>query len=105
MQELEATWGRAARVWWLIMWRGVLGGVLLGAAVGVIVGIITVAVILGTHGTLVDLEDQPIYRTGIALGAILGVIIGIGWYIVVVRMALRKQYRGFRLSIVPRPDH
>jgi hypothetical protein len=102
MQELEATWGRATRVWWLIMWRGVLGGTLIGGAVGVIVGIVTVVVVLVVHGSLDRVEEQPIYQIGIALGALLGVIIGIGWYIVVVRMALRKQYRDFRLVIVPR---
>jgi len=41
---------------------------------------------------------------GMALGAILGLVIGILWYILVVRMALRKQYREFRLAIVARTD-
>ena len=73
------------------MWRGVLGGTLIGGAVGVIVGIVTVVVVLVVHGSLDRVEEQPIYQIGIALGALLGVIIGIGWYIVVVRMALRNR--------------
>ena len=102
MQELEATWGRAARVWWLIMWRGVLGAVLVGTVAGFVVGVVTAVIILAIGGTSVGMAQNPIYQIGIGLGAILGFVIGIFWYILVVRMALRKQYREFRLAIVPR---
>ena len=40
MQELEVTWQRVARIWWLIVWRALLGGTLLGAAIGFIIGFI-----------------------------------------------------------------
>jgi hypothetical protein len=104
MQELEATWGRAARVWWLIVWRGVLGATLVGTVVGIIVGVVTAVVVIAMGGTSVTLADNPTYQIGIGLGAVLGLVIGIFWYILVVRMALRKQYREFRLAIVPRTD-
>ena len=104
MQELEATFGRAASVWWLIVWRGILGAILVGTVVGFVVGIVTAVVVLATGGTSDRLAENPTYQLGIGLGAILGFVIGIFWYILVVRMALRKQYREFRLAIVARTD-
>jgi hypothetical protein len=34
MQELETTWPRVLAVWWLIIWRGLVGAFLLGVALG-----------------------------------------------------------------------
>src|SRR5580704_7615725 len=38
MQELEATWNRSMRVWWLLLWRGIVGGFVFGAIIGAIAG-------------------------------------------------------------------
>ena len=34
-------------------------------------------------------------------GVIIGSIIGLVWGVVVMRMALRKTYKGFRLALIP----
>ena len=88
MQELKATWGRVIVVCWLIIWRGTLGAMILGGVLGFIIGF--VGAILG-------------FRAGATtLSALVGAIAGICWYVVVVRMALRKHYSDFRIALVPR---
>ena len=89
MQELEATMSRALRVWWLIVWRGIVGASVIGAVAGFV---------LGFAGTLAGMPPATITLTS----GILGGIIGIVWMIVVVRMALRKRYGDFRIALVPR---
>jgi hypothetical protein len=66
-----------------------LGGLLLGAVLGFFVGL---------FAGLAGAANSPI---AIALSTILGAAAGVGWLIVVVRMALRKRYRGFRIALIP----
>jgi hypothetical protein len=89
MQELEPTWGRALRVWWLIFWRGVVGGALLGGLVG---GIFGFAV------AILKLPPEVI----VTYSPLLGAAVALPWIILVVRMALRKKYSDFRIALVPR---
>jgi uncharacterized membrane protein len=89
MQELEPTWARAISVWWLIIWRGVVGAGVIGGVVGFIIGFVGGAV--GASATALSIGSS---------GA--GLVIGTVWMVVVVRMALRKQYGDFRLALVPR---
>ena len=89
MQELKPTWPRTISVWWLIIWRSILGAAILGSVAGLILGI--VAAIVGASPTTIA-----------AAGGFIGLPIGIVWMIVVVRMALRKNYRDFRLALIPR---
>jgi ABC-type Fe3+-siderophore transport system permease subunit len=89
MQELEVTWRRVMGVWWLVAWRSVVGAVLIGAAIGFVIGSV---------GALAGIPEQSLTILGTAAGAIVGLV----WAIVVVRMALRKQYSDFRLALVPR---
>ena len=88
MPELDITWGRVIRVWWLIAWRGVLGAFLFGASFGFIVGV--VGAVTRTTGPVTA-----------AIAGVGGGLIGVLWAIMVVRMALRKQYGEFRLALVP----
>ena len=88
MQELEATWSRAVRVWWLIIWRGVIGAAILGGVIGFIIGFV---------GALLGLPSSAIGLTASLSGGVIGIV----WMIIVVRMALRKQYSEFRLALVP----
>lgn len=87
MQELEVTWGRVASVWWLIAWRAVLGGIVFGFVVGFVGGFLG-----GAIGAAPDKVETIV--TALAVPA------GLAWGVVVVRMALRKRYRGFRLALV-----
>jgi hypothetical protein len=89
MAELEVTWARTLSVWWLIIWRGTLGSFLIGGLLGFIVGF--------TFGVLRTPMDPLI-------PAILGGVGGVIWFVVVVRMALKNQYREFQIALVPRGD-
>jgi hypothetical protein len=88
LQELEITWERIISVWWLIVWRGVLGAVSIGFVVGFIMG-----AVMGAAGV-------PL-QTIQSVSGIVGLFIGLAWGIVVTRMALQKKYKGFRLALVP----
>jgi uncharacterized MnhB-related membrane protein len=88
MQELEATWGRVIAICWLIIWRGTLGAMILGGVLGFIIGFV---------GAILGFAQEAT-----ALSAIVGAIAGLAWYAFVVRMALRKHYKDFRIALVPR---
>ena len=83
MPELDITWGRVIHVWWLIVWRGGLGAMLFAAIFGAIVGV--VGELTRTTGPVTN-----------AISFYSGSLIWVLWAIVVVRMALRKQYGEFR---------
>ncbi len=88
MQELDPTWGRMMSVWWLLAWRTLVGAVLLGALTG------------GVFGVFAALADWPADKIQ-SVSAVLVGVIGALWGIVVVRMALKKQYGDFRIALVP----
>jgi hypothetical protein len=87
MHELEITWSRVMSIWWLLMWRTLLGGALAGAILGFKIGFV---------GAL--LRYPPGSTT--PLSAIVGGLAGLCWGIVVIRMALKKNYSGFRIALV-----
>jgi hypothetical protein len=86
MQELEPTWQHALSVWWLLVWRSLVGGLLFGGLIGFI----------GFFGGMMHMPMDTITRV------ILGGVVGALWGIFVVRMALRKQYGKFRIALVPK---
>lgn len=88
MQELKITWQRAARIWWLIIWRTALGGAVFGAIAGGLIGLME-----GMSG----MSDQTI----IFSGRTAGMVVSLAWGLVVVRMALAKKYIDFRLALIP----
>jgi hypothetical protein len=88
MQELEITWPRILRIWWLMVWRGLIGGVVLGFIIGFVIGFI---------GAMLGFPEKEI----IIFNVILGLLWGFAWAMVVTRMALRKRYADFRLVLVP----
>jgi len=88
MQELEATWARALKVWWLIFWRSVLGASILGGVLGFIISFI--GALAGAPSDLMMI-----------INVIVGTIVGVAWMMAVVRMALRRRYRDFRLVMLP----
>ena len=90
MQELEPTWQRALSVWWLILWRGIVGSVLLSIAIIALVDALA---------ALIGIESKALNMIG-ALVVWLGSIV---WGVVVVRMALQKRYRDFRLALIGTP--
>ena len=75
-------------VWWLMFWRASVGSFLLGVLTGTIWGLM-VAVAGGGR----DLSALG--------GSLSGLAVALVWFVFVVRMALKKNYRGFRLEVVP----
>lgn len=86
MRELEPGWDHVIRVTWLLLWRGLFGGILIGLALGLAINMAT-AFAFGL---------VPSRAINVALGVIAALI----WWPVAVRMALKKQYSGFRLALV-----
>ncbi|HTC97316.1 MAG TPA: hypothetical protein VK734_06315 [Bradyrhizobium sp.] len=88
MQEVEITTGRLLRIVWLILWRGILGAFVLGAVFGFVVGFI-----MGVMG----LAQHVVTAT-----SVIGLVVGLFWWVVVIKMALQKQYDDFRIALVAR---
>jgi hypothetical protein len=88
MSEIEPGWNEALRIAWLLFWRGLAGGMAIGFALGLCINL---ALAYGFHVVL-----------GSSLNAAMGAIVMLLWWPVVVRMALRKRYRDFRIALVPR---
>ena len=86
MQELELTWQRILSIWWLLIWRAALGGFAIGFAIGLVIGVI--AFVIG-------------HRPGFAFNFGVGLVIGLVWWPFVIRMALQKEYKGFRIALLP----
>lgn len=86
MPELEPTWQRSIRVWWLILWRTFVGAVIVGAMFAIVVRIAPPSAGLATYVFIAGLEGALLFL----------------WQGVVVRMALRKRYKEFRIALLPR---
>ncbi len=87
LAEVELTQRRLLSVYWLFIWRGMLGGAVFGAIIGFVIGL----VIGFMHG---DLGSASL------LIAAAGFIVGIVWSVLVLRMALTKRCKDFRIAIV-----
>lgn len=87
MHEVEVSWGRAAQVWWSLIWRGLLFGFIAGFIAGFVVGLV---------GGLVGASQSDIT----ILGTLSGVLAGIPTGIWVTRLVLRKRFRGFRIALL-----
>jgi hypothetical protein len=86
MREIEPGWNEIDRVTWLLLWRAVAGGFVMSFLLGLIVNSAALFVlgrILGTQANLV-----------------IGVAVALIWWPQVVRMALKKRFRGFRLALI-----
>jgi hypothetical protein len=96
MDNLEITWERAIGIWWLIIWRMILGSIVLGIIFGFVAGFM-----IGLIGTALGLPHDSVASFNRFVVILVGSLTNIVWGITVVRMALRKQYTGFRLALVP----
>lgn len=98
MEADRITFGEIVSIWWLIFWRTFVGAVIVSFVVGFIIGAVGAII-----GHLEGISSQSVRPVVVTLGTGSGLVIGFIWSIVVLRMALRKQYRAFRIQIV-RPD-
>lgn len=87
MQELEVTWGRTLSVWWLI-WRWTAGGLILAGLIGV-----------AQAGLEMSAASPEVAKW---LPSVVASILDAIWFVIVVRMALRKHCREFRIALLPR---
>src|SRR5687768_577499 len=76
---IEVTWGRAAKVWWSLMWRTLLFGGLAGMLLGAVFG-----GVMGAIGT----SPQQIAKISTLLGVVVTIPVGI-W---VARSILSKSW-------------
>jgi hypothetical protein len=87
MSELEITWSRLFRIWWLLVWRtcfGILAVVVAGIG------------LIGLFGYFLDLPSER-------MGFWFGVFLLIFWPLIiapVIRMILKKKFRDFRVQLV-----
>ena len=86
--ELEPTFERTLSIWWLLIWRGTICGALMGGMLGVVIGAVWYALQLSP-------ENMQM------VAKIAGGLVGLAWGFAVLRMALRKNYSGFRIALVP----
>lgn len=87
MEKLDITWKRAIKVWWALLWRGILFTLLITFPIGIVIGVIA--------ASMGEVEHVRIY--GRLVGMILGIPIGI-W---VVKIVLNKQFSDFQIVLLP----
>ncbi len=87
MQIMDVTWGRAARVWWSIFWRTFLITALLAVVFGFMTGFLL---------ALAGLEEKTLLWS--QLVGIACAIVGGVW---AVKSVLQKEYRDYRLALIP----
>ncbi|MEO8301371.1 MAG: hypothetical protein ABI608_06240 [Rhizomicrobium sp.] len=94
MTDLEPTGVRLAKIWWFMMWRGLLGGLLIG---------------YGTELTVISLfgvffggvEKQAVQQiTNLTIPLIMTPV-AIVWSGYALRMALGKKFADFRIALLP----
>ena len=84
----DATYLESLKVAWLLLWRGLLIGLGVGFAVGLV---------LGFSAAIIGIPKEAVAIGSGLIGALLGIFYV---YPLVVRMALKKQFEGFKLQIV-----
>ena len=84
---VKVTWKRVLKVWWSLMWRGLLFGFLGGAVVGFILGFIL---------AIAKVDSNTIKVVCQTAGYIVSLPIGI----TVTRIVLKKQYSDFRIALI-----
>lgn len=86
MREIQPGWGEILRITWLLIWRAMLGGFAMGFVLGIIVNMVAVYV----FGVLINSE----------VNLAIGLAVALLWWPQVVRMALKKHFKGFRIALI-----
>jgi ABC-type uncharacterized transport system permease subunit len=87
MVEVELTWGRVVKVWWSLLWRGLLLAFLVGAVLGFIIGFV---------GGVARIDKTIISRLCLMVGALSGIPVGL-W---VLKKVLQKKFGDFRIALL-----
>ena len=88
-EEVEITIGRLLRIFWLFAWRATIGGAIAGGIVGFVIGFV-----MGAAGSA--------HEHVALVNSLAGLVAGTIWSIVVLKMALEKQYQDFRIALIAR---
>ena len=87
MQDVDSGWDKVLRIAWLLTWRGLFGGLAIGFLLGYMVDL---GLGLG-WGKVLDPSAN----------AMMKLVVLLVWWPFVVRMALKKRYRDFRIVLIP----
>jgi len=87
MEEIKVTWKHATLIWWAVVWRAVLFGALAGLGAGLVLGVLL--------GGIEDTEQVALFAE--TAGLLVSIPVGI-W---VMKTVLTKQFRRFRIALVP----
>ena len=88
MEEIAVTWGYAIKIWWSLTWRIVLFGGLAGFALGLLFGL---------FGAATGTADEVTH----AWGQISGMLVSIPVAIWAVKSILNKDFKKYRIILVP----
>ncbi|MFH1578291.1 MAG: hypothetical protein ABIC18_04405 [Candidatus Omnitrophota bacterium] len=91
IEFVQITWLRAFKVWWSLLWRGVVFGILAGGATGFILGIF-----MG----LARVDSETIKSTCAVVAYIVSVPVGI----MVTKFVLKNHYSDFRIALIKDKD-
>lgn len=87
MQDVDPSWDKMLRIVWLLTWRGLAGGMAISFLLGLVINLglgVGLGVVLSPR-----------------VNAAMGVVVMLAWWPFVVRMALKKRYRDFRVVLIP----
>ena len=87
VEFVQVTWLRVFKVWWSLLWRGLLSIFLAAAGLGYI---------LGFFMGLVKVEPEIIKAVCIIVGYIVSIPIGIA----VTKLVLKIHYSDFRVALI-----
>ncbi|MDH3830267.1 MAG: hypothetical protein OEV12_02370 [Gammaproteobacteria bacterium] len=88
MEEIQVTWGYAIKIWWSLTWRVALFGGLAGFALGLLFGL---------FGAATGTADEVVYSWVQIGGMLVTIPVGI-W---VVKSILNKDFKKYRIILVP----
>ena len=88
MEEIAVTWRHAIKIWWSLTWRIVLFGGLAGFALGLLFGL---------FGAVTGTADEVIH----SWGQISGMLVSIPVAIWAVKSILNKDFKKYRIILVP----
>lgn len=81
------------------MWRSMVLGPICGAVVGFVVGFV-----IGFTGALIGMDREAVTPISMVSSAIAGFLVSMFVVLpIVIRWALRKQYKTFHIKLVPGP--
>ena len=87
LEQVEVSWTRIAKIYWLVLWRGMLFGVL-----GTLIAGFLLPVVLSPF----DVSEVVFVWSARVVGALIGVIVGM----VVFRMLFDKMFTDFEVVLV-----